>query len=147
MKRPSHLAYVPSFNPYGIKAYVSCTLPVRLALQAFAGLLTAVLVTQPAWAQTVTKPVSSATSQASSASTQPTTPAPVSPATAAPRYSAKDAKLAFGFLDANGDGKISREEAARAKNVAKYFDRADVNRDKGLSLQEFVAALNKAKVL
>jgi hypothetical protein len=82
------------------------------------------------------------------ASTSTSTPTVVPPAAqTAPRYSAKDAKLAFGFLDANSDGRISREEAAQAKNVAKYFDQADVNRDKGLSLQEFTAALNKAKVL
>ena len=82
-----------------------------------------------------------------SAPARPALPASSSKAASAPRYSASDAKLAFGLLDADGDGKISREEAARAKNVAKYFDRADVNQDKGLSLQEFTAALNKAKVL
>ena len=61
----------------------------------------------------------------------------------APRYSARDVERAFGFIDANKDGKISREEASGFRNVAKYFDAADVNKDGALSLEEFGSALNR----
>ncbi|MBC7647769.1 MAG: EF-hand domain-containing protein, partial [Vitreoscilla sp.] len=73
--------------------------------------------------------------------------APASAASAtslvAPRYSARDVERAFGFIDANKDGKISREEASGFRNVAKYFDAADVNKDGALSLEEFGSALNR----
>ena len=69
--------------------------------------------------------------------------APPAPTTAAPRYSARDIERAFGFIDANKDGKISREEASGFRNVAKYFDAADVNKDDALSLEEFGSALNQ----
>ena len=71
----------------------------------------------------------------SAAATAPTKPAP--------RYSAKDIERAFGFIDANKDGKISREEASGFRNVAKYFDAADINKDGTLSLEEFGSALNR----
>lgn len=66
-----------------------------------------------------------------------------SPAKAAPRYSAKDIERAFGFIDANKDSRISREEASGFRNVAKYFDAADINKDGALSLDEFASALNR----
>jgi EF hand len=71
--------------------------------------------------------------------------APPAPATASdtPRYSARDIERAFGFIDANKDGKISREEASGFRNVAKYFDAADSNKDDVLSLEEFGNALNR----
>lgn len=59
------------------------------------------------------------------------------------RYSAKDIDRAFNFMDANHDGMISREEAARFRNVAKYFDAADTNKDNALSPTEFSSALNR----
>ena len=75
------------------------------------------------------------------ASTEPfiasTTPA------AATRYNAKDIERAFSFIDANKDNKISREEASGFRNVAKYFDAADVDKDGVLSLDEFGGALNR----
>ena len=125
-----------------------------------ARVLAALLLAGAAWALAAPGPVL-ANPAGASPNPVPSSPAPAAdpgPAAAtiersrhkpvaAPRYSASDAKLAFGFLDANHDGRISREEAARAKNVVKYFDRADVNQDKGLSLEEFTAALNKAKVI
>ncbi len=67
----------------------------------------------------------------------------VAEAPPAPRYSARDIERAFGFIDANKDGKISREEASGFRNVAKYFDAADVNKDDALSLEEFGSALNQ----
>ena len=61
----------------------------------------------------------------------------------APRYSASQIERAFNFMDANKDGKISREEAAGFRSVARYFDAADVNKDNALSLEEFENALNR----
>ena len=46
-------------------------------------------------------------------------------------------------MDANKDGKISRAEAAGFRNVAKYFDAADTDKDGTLSLAEFGNALNR----
>jgi len=46
-------------------------------------------------------------------------------------------------MDANQDGIISREEAARFRNVARYFDEADTNKDNTLSPTEFSSALNR----
>lgn len=51
---------------------------------------------------------------------------------------------AFKRLDANGDGLISREEAAVARGVAKHFDQADTNRDGSLSAPEFESAMKQA---
>ena len=85
---------------------------------------------------------------------QPTTPeAPAAPqvqaapaaATAAPRYAAPDIERAFSFMDANKNGKVSREEAAGFRNVAKYFSAADTNQDQALSLEEFASAMNRPK--
>lgn len=59
------------------------------------------------------------------------------------RHSAKDIDRAFRFMDANQDGIISREEAARFRNVARYFDEADTNKDNTLSPTEFSSALNR----
>jgi hypothetical protein len=63
-------------------------------------------------------------------------------APAAPKYAVQDVERAFGFIDANHDGKISREEAVPFKNVTKYFDAADLNKDNFLSPAEFANALN-----
>jgi biopolymer transport protein ExbB/TolQ len=66
-------------------------------------------------------------------------------ATPAAKYSAKDLERAFNFMDANKDGKISRDEAASFPNVAKYFDEADTNKDQMLSPEEFEHAMNRSK--
>ena len=63
----------------------------------------------------------------------------------APRYSADDLKQAFNFMDANRDGKISREEAAGFRGVARHFDQADADKDGFLSRSEFDAAMNYVK--
>lgn len=66
-------------------------------------------------------------------------------AAAETRYAAKDIARAFSFIDANRDAKISRDEAAGFRKVAKYFDRADINKDQALSPEEFSQALNHKK--
>ena len=63
----------------------------------------------------------------------------------APKYSSADIDRAFGFMDSNKDGKVSREEAAGFKNVAKHFTAADTNKDELLSRGEFGSALNHRK--
>lgn len=91
---------------------------------------------------------------ATSADAQTTGPAPSGPAAAQaatapdaakppPRYGASDIERAFNFMDANKDSKISRDEAAGFRNVAKHFDAADSNKNGTLSLGEFGHALNR----
>ncbi|WP_309680250.1 EF-hand domain-containing protein [Polaromonas sp.] len=78
-------------------------------------------------------------------------PAPPPPATAdtppqpAPKYAARDIERAFGYIDANQDGRLSREEAAGFRGVARHFDEADLNHDGALSRAEFENALNHSK--
>lgn len=64
---------------------------------------------------------------------------------AAPKYAAKDMAMAFSYMDANKDGKVSREEAAGFRGVARHFDEADTNHDGFLSREEFESALNGRK--
>ena len=70
-------------------------------------------------------------------------PAQQDPAKPAPKYNQKDVERAFMFIDADRDGKISRQEASGFRNVAKNFDAADTNKDNLLSLEEFGNALNR----
>ncbi|MBH2018978.1 MAG: EF-hand domain-containing protein [Burkholderiales bacterium] len=63
----------------------------------------------------------------------------------APRYAAADLERAFGFMDGDHDGKISRQEASGFRGVAKNFDRADTNQDGFLSRKEFDTAMNYVK--
>ena len=63
----------------------------------------------------------------------------------ASKYATKDLERAFGYIDANKDNKISREEAAGFRGVAKHFDQADVNKDGVLSREEFENAMNASK--
>lgn len=70
-------------------------------------------------------------------------PAPAAEiAAVAPRYAASDLERAFGFMDGNKDGKVSRDEAAGFRGVAKHFDEADTNHDQFLSREEFDKAMN-----
>lgn len=46
----------------------------------------------------------------------------------------------FGRADANDDGRISRDEAAKAQQLVAVFDYADANRDGYLSSGEFDSA-------
>ena len=70
-----------------------------------------------------------------------TTPAPAP----APRYAASDLERAFSYMDRSGDARISREEAAAFRGVAKNFDRADTDLDGFLSREEFDTAMNYVK--
>ena len=67
---------------------------------------------------------------------EPAASASQTPATA-PRYTASNLERAFNFMDANHDSKISREEAAGFRGVARHFDQADTNPDGFLSREDF----------
>jgi hypothetical protein len=86
------------------------------------------------------------------AGAQAQTPAPtatVAPEAAAapaePKYTVAQIAQAFGFIDGNKDGKLSREEAAGFRGVARHFDEADLNKDGALSREEFENALSGDK--
>ena len=62
------------------------------------------------------------------------------PAESKPAASAKDKaamELAFSRADVNGDGKLSKEEAARMPAIAAKFDELDISKDGSLSMEEF----------
>ena len=72
--------------------------------------------------------------------------AQTSPQAAQPETGAKDkdkavAEASFGRADANGDGKVSKEEAAKLPAIAARFDELDKNKDGVLSPEEFAAGL------
>jgi EF hand len=48
-------------------------------------------------------------------------------------------EAAFTRADANGDGKLSREESARMPAVYSKFDQLDKDKDGALSLEEFAS--------
>lgn len=82
------------------------------------------------------------------ASAQAQTPAPSPAAKAAPtepKYTVAQIAQAFGLIDSNKDGKLSREEAAGFRGVARHFDEADANKDGVLSREEFENALSGEK--
>lgn len=128
--------------PYFFKPAMNFSTETPLRCRSFKGLLrlaassAAVLLALAAQAQPVAPEAAAARATTPSATTAPV---------AAPRYAAADLKRAFDFMDANHDGKISREEAARFRGVAKNFDRADTNHDQFLSRQEFDRAMNYVK--
>ncbi len=66
-------------------------------------------------------------------------------ASAEPKYTVAQIAQAFSFIDGNKDSKISREEAAGFRGVARHFDEADANKDGVLSRQEFESALSSEK--
>jgi EF hand len=81
---------------------------------------------------------------APAAPAQATAP-PATTVAAGPKYATKDIALAFSLIDANKDGKISRDEAAGFRGVARHFDEADTNKDQMLSREEFESALSGEK--
>ena len=48
-------------------------------------------------------------------------------------------QLTWEQLDADGDGQISREEAARVQSLSEVFDQADSNADGKLTMEEYRA--------
>jgi EF hand len=54
-------------------------------------------------------------------------------------------ELAFMRADANGDGKLSKPEAARLPQVAQKFDALDKDKDGALSMTEYMAAFEAPK--
>jgi len=70
--------------------------------------------------------------------------AQTAPQAAQPETGAKDkavVETTFGRADANGDGKVSKEEAAKLPAIASRFDELDKNKDGVLSIEEFAAGL------
>lgn len=63
--------------------------------------------------------------------------------TAAPAAPASDAEVTAAFVkaDKNGDGKLTREEAAALPAVAVSFDRIDADKDGTVSSAEFAKAM------
>jgi EF hand len=51
------------------------------------------------------------------------------------------AEAAFKRADANGDGKLSKEEAARLPEIAARFDELDKDKDGALTLVEYLAGM------
>jgi hypothetical protein len=67
------------------------------------------------------------------------------PATAQQAPAASAGEAAFKRADANGDGKLSKEEAARLPAIAAKFDELDKDKDGTLSLSEFMAGYEAPK--
>jgi hypothetical protein len=72
------------------------------------------------------------------AAQQPTQPPGQAPASSTP-------EIAFMRADANGDGKLSKAEAARLPAVAQKFDALDKDKDGMLSMSEYMAAFEAPK--
>ena len=113
--------------------------PLRTQLRAFAVVLMLAAISACAQTSVPTPPGSAPAVSTPEAAPAPATAAP------GPAYTASNIGLAFTYIDANKDGKLSREEAAGFRGVAKYFDEADRNKDGFLSRDEFENAMNRSK--
>jgi hypothetical protein len=51
----------------------------------------------------------------------------------------------FQRADANGDGKLTKEEAARVPSIGARFEQLDKNKDGVLSMDEFLSAMRGVK--
>ncbi|HSW20958.1 MAG TPA: EF-hand domain-containing protein [Ramlibacter sp.] len=60
------------------------------------------------------------------------------------RLSAAQVQQAFRAMDRDGDGRLSRSEAAVYPRIERYFDRIDANQDGSVSPEEFDAAIQQA---
>ena len=133
---PMNISPARPFKP------MNCVIPpataARASMQAWAKMLgacaAAALLAVGAHAQGVDSPAPAASGAAAGQVTA-----------SAPRYAASELGRAFGFMDGNGDGKVSRQEASGFRGVAKNFDRADTNQDGHLSREEFDTAMNHVK--
>jgi Ca2+-binding EF-hand superfamily protein len=54
-------------------------------------------------------------------------------------------EAAFKRADANGDGKLSKAEAARLPSIAAKFDELDKDKDGALTMAEFMAGYEAPK--
>lgn len=134
------------------KPFSSCltalSSPCMLSLCVAAALL---LLSAPARSADSAAPASATAPASAAPASQPETAAstPAAPLASAevsaPRYSASKLALAFNYMDANRDGKVSRDEAAGFRGVARNFDRADTDHDNILSRGEFDRAMNYVK--
>jgi hypothetical protein len=126
----------PMTRPF--KMQIACTV---------AGLAGCMLAASMAQAQPQAPASTQAPTPAATQEKDAATPYPgvVTAVNTEPRYAPSDLARAFSYMDGNKDGKVSREEAARFKNVAKHFDAADTDRDRSLSLDEFSSAMNRPK--
>ena len=61
----------------------------------------------------------------------------------APAAGAKATSAAFTQADKNGDGQLSREEAATLPAVAANYDKVDANADGSISAEEFTKAVKR----
>jgi len=67
------------------------------------------------------------------------------PSTTAQPMAAKDKQIveaAFTKADANTDGKLSKDEAAKMPAISAKFDELDKNKDGQLTLDEFTSAVS-----
>lgn len=99
----------------------------------------------PAFALGAALLVFAAATRAQTTPSAPGASTAVPAAAAEPKYTLAQMAQAFGFIDNNKDGRLSREEAAGFRGVARHFDAADANKDGGLSRQEFESALSGGK--
>jgi hypothetical protein len=65
---------------------------------------------------------------------------PEKPGGAGQAPAASTPEIAFMRADANGDGKLSKAEAARIPSIASKFDALDKDKDGMLSMGEYMAA-------
>jgi EF hand len=82
-------------------------------------------------AQTAAPTTPSATPKAAAAGTDP------KPAAAPSAKDKAGMEVAFSRADTNGDGKLSKEEAARMPAIAAKFEDLDANKDGSLTMDEF----------
>jgi len=104
--------------------------------------LSAALAMPLAFAQEKTE--DAATQQAQQ--TEPTTDQATGSATQSPTQStqsAADGKQGWADVDTNGDGNISKEEAAANPGLSQVFDQADANADGSLTADEYKAFVSK----
>lgn len=80
-----------------------------------------------------------------SAQTNPSSPPAAGTSNVSGAPSGHMKRHGFAALDINGDGSISREEAAARPMLAKMFDKLDTNKDGVLSKDEMKAAKEKMK--
>jgi EF hand len=70
----------------------------------------------------------------------PAEPSGTSAAPAASKASTQEIEVAFKTADADGDGKLSRKEAATFPGLAQRFEQVDTDKDSFVSMKEFTKA-------